>query len=80
MDKDTNGRYIYCVIPEKYKCIYEKLLIKLSDLGIDILKDCGSTCRGVNKNIINCWNMFQAACAAYNLGEEKKSSFTNVLY
>lgn len=73
MDKDANGKYIYCVIPEKYKCIYEKLLIKLSDLGIDILKDCGSTCRGVNKNIINCWNMFQAACAAYNLGEEKKA-------
>ena len=39
MDKDTNGKYIYCVVPEKYKCIYEKLLIKLSDLGIDILKE-----------------------------------------
>lgn len=73
MIKNQDGTYIYLVVPDKYNCVYEKLLIKLSDLGIDILKDCGATCRGINRSIINCWNMFQSACAAYSLGEEKKS-------
>ena len=73
MIKNQDGTYIYLTVPEQYKCVYEKLLIKLSDLGIDIVKDCGATCRGINRNVINCWNMFQAACAAYTLGEEKKA-------
>ena len=73
MIKNQDGTYIYLTVPEQYKCVYEKLLIKLSDLGIDIVKDCGATCRGINRSVINCWNMFQAACAAYALGEEKKA-------
>lgn len=73
MIKNQDGTYIYLTVPEQYKCVYEKLLIKLSDLGIDIVKDCGATCRGINRSVINCWNMFQAACAAYTLGEEKKA-------
>lgn len=73
MIKNQDGTYIYLTIPEQYKCVYEKILVKLSDLGIDIVKDCGATCRGINRSVINCWNMFQAACAAYNLGEEKKA-------
>lgn len=73
MFKNQDGTYIYLTVPAKYNCVYQKLLVKLADLGIDMVKDCGATCRGINRHVINCWNMFQAACSAYALGEEKKA-------
>lgn len=73
MYKNQDGNFVYLVVPEKYKCVYDKLLIKMSDLGIDMIKDCGATCRGINRHVINCWNMFNSACAAYSIGEEKKA-------
>lgn len=73
MAQNQNNPFIYLTVPYRYNCVYQKLLRKLADLGIDILNDCGATCRGINRNIINCWNMFQAACGAYALGEEKKA-------
>lgn len=73
MIRNVDGTYIYLVVPAKYECVYTKLLVKMTDLGIDLLKDCASTCRGVNRQVLNCWNMFQAACTAYELGEVKKA-------
>ena len=69
---DSNG-YIYMVIPEEYMCVYNELLGLLSNLGIDMIKDCAASCKGNSKNIINCWNMFQTACAAYSIKEVKKA-------
>lgn len=66
--------FIYMIIPEDYKYIYDFLLVKLSNLGIDLLNDCSASCKGDNKYIISCWNMFQAACAAYNLEEYAKAT------
>lgn len=74
MIQNEDGTYVYLTVPLKYNCVYTKLLIMVSDLGIDLIKDCTSTCKGVNRQVINCWNMFQAACAAYQLGEEKKAN------
>lgn len=73
MAQNQNNPFIYLTVPYRYNCVYQKLLRKLADLGIDILNDCGATCRGINRNIINCWNMFQAVCGAYALGERKKA-------
>lgn len=73
MIKNMNGTYIYLVVPAKYECVYTKLLVKMSNLGVDLLKDCASTCRGLNRQVLNCWNMFQAACCAYEAGEYKKA-------
>lgn len=73
MVKNVDGTYIYLVVPAKYECVYTKLLVKMSDLGVDLLKDCASTCRGLNRQVLNCWNMFQAACCAYEVGEYKKA-------
>ena len=73
MIKNVDGTYIYLVVPAKYECVYTKLLIKMTDLGVDLLKDCASTCRGINRQVLNCWNMFQAACCAYEMGEYKKA-------
>lgn len=60
--------YLYMTIPPEYACIYHKLLIMLADMGIDMLADCQAGCNGKNKNVMNCWNMFQAACASHQLG------------
>lgn len=73
MIKNVDRTYIYLVVPAKYECVYTKLLVKMSDLGVDLLKDCASTCRGLNRQVLNCWNMFQAACCAYEVGEYKKA-------
>lgn len=60
---------IYIKIPYKWSCIYQKILIAFADLGIDMLKDCNASCTSNNKSIINCFNMFNAAIAAYELRE-----------
>jgi hypothetical protein len=73
MRKNEDGMYTYLDVPSKYNCVYKKLLIKLSDLGVDMIKDCTSTCKGINRQVINCWNMFQSACAAYALGYWKQT-------
>lgn len=65
MRKNEDGMYTYLDVPSKYNCVYKKLLIKLSDLGVDMIKDCTSTCKGINRQVINCWNMFQSACFQY---------------
>lgn len=74
MITDSTGQNIYLVVPAIYKKVYEQLLIKMADYGVDILNDCSSTCKGGNRTLLSCWNMFQSACAAYNTGEVKKSA------
>lgn len=73
MIPNEDGTYTYLIVPLKYNCVYTKLLVMMSDIGIDLIKDCTSTCKGINRQVINCWNMFQAACSAYQLGETKKA-------
>lgn len=75
MTKNEDGTFTYLIVPSKYGCIYRKLLIKMSELGLDIIKDCNTTCKGINREVINCWNMFNAACSAYSLGYGKEASF-----
>lgn len=75
MTREILGNYILLNVPKDYSQVYEQLLIRLSMFGEDLIKDCTSTCRGTNRGIFNCWNMFQAACAAYTLGESKKGAF-----
>lgn len=67
--------YAYLTIPAKYICIYHKLLMYMADFGKDIIDDCTASCKGDGKNIANCWNIFQSACAAYSLEEYKKADF-----
>lgn len=43
----------------------------MAQYGLDMLNDCSATCKGNNKNIVTCWNMFQSAMAAYQLGQDK---------
>lgn len=71
--KANNPDYVYMIIPADYACVYARLLVMLSDLGYEMLQDCTAGCKGSNKNIISCWNMFQAACAAHSLNKTKEA-------
>lgn len=71
--KANNPDYVYMIIPADYACVYARLLVMLSDLGYEMLQDCAAGCKGFNKNIISCWNMFQAACAAHSLNKTKEA-------
>lgn len=78
MSKDLEEiqvEYVYLTIPSNYVCIYHKLVMMMSELGKDIIDDCTYTCKNKGKNIVNCWNLFQSAVAAYNIGKIKEADF-----
>lgn len=68
---DVNTPIVLMVIPEEYVPIYNRLLKHLVDFGIDLVNDCEAGCNANNKKILDCWNMFQSAIAAYNLALRK---------
>ena len=68
---EITPQYVYMTVPSKFVCTYHKLLVLMARYGVDMRNDCSATCKGNNKNIITCWNMFQSAMAAYQLGQNK---------
>ena len=63
-------QFVYVTIPKEYICVYHKILVMLADYGIDMLKDCKASCTERNSGVIECFNMFNAAVAAYKLGND----------
>lgn len=63
--------YVYVTIPAEYICVYHRILAMLADYGEDMLKDCKASCTNRNSNVIDCFNMFNAAVAARKLGKDK---------
>lgn len=63
--------YVYVTIPAEYICVYHKILAMLADYGEAMLKDCKASCSDRNSNVIDCFNMFNAAVAARKLGKDK---------
>lgn len=63
--------YVYVTIPAEYICVYHRILAMLADYGEDMLKDCKASCTDRNSNVIDCFNMFNAAVAAKKLGKDK---------
>lgn len=67
---EIQPEYVYMSIPAKYICTYHRILIMLADYGVEMLNDCGASCKDGNRQVINCFNMFNAAVAAYNLDKK----------
>ena len=65
---------LYLTIPSDYVCTYHKLLVYLADFGKKLLDDCSATCKGNNKTVIDCWNLFQSALACRTIGQDKQAS------
>ena len=63
--------YVYVTIPAEYICVYHRILAMLADYGEDMLKNCKASCTDRNSDVINCFNMFNAAVAARKLGRDK---------
>ena len=69
--QEVNLEYIYVTIPADYVCVYHDIMQLLADYGIEMLKDCKASCTKRNSNVIECFNMFNAAVAARKLGQTK---------
>lgn len=63
--------YVYITIPAEYICVYHRILAMLADYGVEMLQDCKASCTDRNTNVIECFNMFNAAVAAKKLGKSK---------
>ena len=76
IDVTDNIQYLYVFIPKEYVCVYHRILAMLADYGVDMLEDCKAACTNRNSSVIECFNMFNAAVAAYKLN---KLSLANTL-
>lgn len=63
--------YIYVTVPAEYICVYHRILAMMADYGEEMLKDCKASCTDKNNNVIECFNMFNAAVAARKLNKDK---------
>lgn len=72
---NTTDDFLYLKIPNEYSCVYDKLINDLSSLGLKGLTDCKELSSPDNKvrKLLDSWNMFQIACAAYEVGEVDKA-------
>lgn len=71
---EIKPEFLYLTIPADYVCTYHKLLVYLADFGKKLLDDCSATCKGNNKTVVDCWNLFQSALACRTLGQDKQAS------
>ena len=71
--KEVIPEYIYLTIPAEYVCVYHRIMAMLADYGEEMLKDCKAACTDRNSGVIECYNMFNAACAARLIGQDKKA-------
>ena len=71
---EIQPEFIYLTIPADYICTYHKLLVYLADFGKNLLDDCSVSCKGDNKTLIDCWNLFQSALACRTLGQDKQAA------
>lgn len=74
-ENSDEDEFLYLQVPVVYEYAFEELLTKMSSWGQDLLDDCTASCKGANKDIFNCWNLFRAACLAYQFGDTNKSDY-----
>lgn len=76
-----NGLYLLKV-PGRWKQIYTTLLTLMANNGLKLLEDCNASCTGTGRQLISCWNMFNVACACYELENisEANAMLKTVIY
>ena len=74
-ENSTDDEWVLLKVPVQYQCIFEKLMNKMSEWGQELLDDCTVSCKGNNKNILNAWNLFQAAVICYDSCSEEKADY-----
>jgi hypothetical protein len=72
---EIEPEYVYLTIPAEWVCVYHKLLSYMADFGKTIVDDCTALCQGNGKNVVSCWNIFQAAVSARALGRTAEADF-----
>ena len=76
VDVTERVKYVFVAIPREYVCVYHRILIMLADFGVDMIEDCKASCTSKSTSIIECFNTFNAAVAAYKLNQ---TSLANTL-
>ena len=74
-EDSLSDEWIFLTVPNVYQCVFEKLLNKLAAWGQELLDDCTVSCKGQNRNILNAWNLFNAACIAYDTCDKCKADY-----
>lgn len=72
-EDSLSDEWVYLKVPAVYQCVFTKLLDRMSTWGQELLDDCTTSCKGKNRNILNSWNLFQAAVIAYEYGNITKA-------
>ena len=67
-----NFQFIHLLIPENYITTYQKLILLIVNNHSAIITKPTNI---INKQLINCWNLFQSAVAAYNTNHIKEADF-----
>lgn len=76
-NSDTSLSIIYYKIPLMYMPAYQQILQLFADYGVELMEDCKTPCKNSTNTILQCYNMFLSAVAAYNAGNTK---LANLLY
>ena len=74
-EDSENDEWVFLKVPVDYQYIFEQLLTRMSTWGQELLDDCTASCKGVNRDILNCWNLFQSAILAYEYGDATKANY-----
>lgn len=69
-----NVECLTSTFPKAWLDIYQKIHVVFADYGIAVLEDCKASCDKRNQHIVECWNVFNSAVAAYNLGRKKEAN------
>ena len=61
-------------MPKEWNETYLKLCSIFSQYGIEAIKECKALCADRNVHIIDCYNVFNSAVAAYNSGRTREAT------
>lgn len=65
---------IYNVIPKEWYGLSQWIYYLYTDYGLEAIKECNLSCDKRVSHIIECYNMFNSAIAAYNVGKYKEAN------